>query len=198
MPKSQTIRILLIALIVAFGIIERRQAEPMLPLSIFRIPTMTASLLASLFQGLASFAVLFLVLMYLQGPRGLSPIHASLLLLLASAPRCSSSSLRISEGRSSPEPGKHSNAFREVKQHQQDRLRRPMRTAGWGGRGTLDRGFVAGTIRRAFARQRKPHDEPWSCGTNPRIRARSTVVHASCRPHWAPIQPSITCQSGTD
>ena len=70
-----------IALIAAFGIIERRQAEPMLPLSIFRIPTMTASLLASLFQGLASFAVLFLVIMYLQGPRGLSPIHASLLLV---------------------------------------------------------------------------------------------------------------------
>src|SRR5260370_1105958 len=64
-----------------------------------------------------------------------------------------------------------------------------MRKAGWGGRGTLDRGFVAGTIRCAFARQRKPHDEPWSCGTNPRIRARSTVVHASCRPHWAPIYP---------
>jgi MFS family permease len=53
----------------------------MLPLSIFRVPTMTASLLASLFQGLASFAVLFLVIMYLQGPRGLSPIHASLLLV---------------------------------------------------------------------------------------------------------------------
>src|SRR5262249_31971543 len=34
-----------------------------------------------LFQGLSSFAVLFLVLMYLQGPRGLSPIHASLLLV---------------------------------------------------------------------------------------------------------------------
>jgi len=70
-----------IALIAAFGIIESRQAEPMLPLSIFRIPTMTPSLLASLFQGLASFAVLFLVIMYLQGPRGLSPIHASLLLV---------------------------------------------------------------------------------------------------------------------
>jgi MFS family permease len=53
----------------------------MLDLSLFRIPTMTPSLLASLFQGLASFAVLFLVIMYLQGPRGLSPIHASLLLL---------------------------------------------------------------------------------------------------------------------
>jgi EmrB/QacA subfamily drug resistance transporter len=70
-----------LVLIGAFGIIERRQPEPMLPLSIFRIPTMTASLLASLFQGLASFAVLFLLIMYLQGPRGLSPIHASLLLV---------------------------------------------------------------------------------------------------------------------
>jgi MFS family permease len=38
-------------------------------------------LLAALFQGLANFAVLFLVIMYLQGPRGLSPIHASLLLV---------------------------------------------------------------------------------------------------------------------
>jgi len=70
-----------IALIGLFGVIEVRQPEPMLPLSIFRVPTMTASLLASLFQGLASFAVLFLVIMYLQGPRGLSPIHASLLLV---------------------------------------------------------------------------------------------------------------------
>src|SRR5215472_15160438 len=64
-----------------FVAIEARVAEPMLPLSLFRVPTMTASLLASLFQGLASYAVLFLVLMYLQGPRGLSPIHASLLLV---------------------------------------------------------------------------------------------------------------------
>jgi EmrB/QacA subfamily drug resistance transporter len=70
-----------IVLVGTFGIIESRQPEPMLPLSIFRVPTMTASLLASLFQGLASFAVLFLVIMYLQGPRGLSPIHASLLLV---------------------------------------------------------------------------------------------------------------------
>ncbi|HEX6519312.1 MAG TPA: MFS transporter [Streptosporangiaceae bacterium] len=70
-----------LVLIAAFVVIERRQGEPMLPLSIFRVPTMSASLLASLFQGLASFAVLFLVIMYLQGPRGLSPIHASLLLV---------------------------------------------------------------------------------------------------------------------
>jgi len=64
-----------------FIVIEHRVEEPMLPLSIFRVPTMSASLAASLFQGLASFAVLFLLIMYMQGPRGLSPIHASLLLV---------------------------------------------------------------------------------------------------------------------
>ena len=58
-------------------------------------------------------------------------------------------------------------------------------------------GFDAGIIRCAFASQRKPHDEPWSC-TNPRIRASSTVVHASCRRHWAPICSSITCKSRRD
>ncbi|HEY1706369.1 MAG TPA: hypothetical protein VGG75_42385 [Trebonia sp.] len=70
-----------VILLVVFALveyrIERRAKAPMLPLSLFRVPTMSASLLASMFQGLASFAVLFLVLMYLQGPRGLSPIHAS-------------------------------------------------------------------------------------------------------------------------
>ena len=70
-----------LALIAVFAFVESRVAAPMLPLRIFKVPTMAASLCASLFQGLASFAVLFLVLMYLQGPRGLSPIHASLLLL---------------------------------------------------------------------------------------------------------------------
>src|SRR5205085_12166254 len=53
---------------------------------------------------------------------------------------------------------------------------------------------VGAQSRRTSDRQRKPRDEPWSCGTNPRIRARSTVVHASCRPHWALIQPSIACK----
>ena len=70
-----------VVFLVVFVVIERRAAAPMLPLRLFRVPTMAASLLASLFQGLASFAVLFLLLMYLQGPRGLSPIHASLLLV---------------------------------------------------------------------------------------------------------------------
>src|SRR5579875_1117945 len=64
-----------------FVVVELRHPAPMLNLSLLRIPTLTPSLLASLFQGLANYATLFLVIMYLQGPRALSPIHASLLLI---------------------------------------------------------------------------------------------------------------------
>ena len=70
-----------VVLIAVFVLVELRQDEPMLHLSLFKVPTLAPSLLAALFQGLANFAVLFLVIMYLQGPRGLSPIHASLLLV---------------------------------------------------------------------------------------------------------------------
>jgi MFS family permease len=42
---------------------------------------MTPSLLAAMYQSLANFAVLFLLLMYLQGVRQLTPIHASMLLV---------------------------------------------------------------------------------------------------------------------
>ncbi len=65
----------------AFWLIERARREPMLDLRLFALPTMTPSLLAAAFQSLANFAVLFLLLMYLQGVRELSPIHASLLLV---------------------------------------------------------------------------------------------------------------------
>jgi EmrB/QacA subfamily drug resistance transporter len=70
-----------VVLVGGFVALERRAAEPMLDLSLFAVPSMTPSLLASLFQGLANYAVLFLVIMYLQGVRGLTPIHASLLLI---------------------------------------------------------------------------------------------------------------------
>lgn len=68
-------------LLLVFYFVEQKTKEPMLHFSLFKVPTMTPTLLASLFQGLANFAVLFLVIMYLQGPRHLSPIHASLLLV---------------------------------------------------------------------------------------------------------------------
>jgi MFS family permease len=70
-----------VLLLAAFAVIETRRAEPVLDLSLFRIPGVAPALLASLFQSLGSFAVLFLVIMYLQGPRGLSPVSASLLML---------------------------------------------------------------------------------------------------------------------
>lgn len=69
------------ALLVVFVLIEKAIAAPMVDLSIFRIPTMSPALFASLFQGLANYAVLFLVIMYLQGVRQLTPLHASLLLV---------------------------------------------------------------------------------------------------------------------
>jgi len=62
-------------------LLERRLRAPMLDLSLFCVPTVTPTLLASLFQAMANYAVLFLVIMYLQGVRGLSPLHASLLLV---------------------------------------------------------------------------------------------------------------------
>ena len=68
-------------LLVVFALIERVRTEPMLDLRLFRVPTLTPSFLASMFQALASFAVLFLILMYLQGVRHLSPLHASVLLI---------------------------------------------------------------------------------------------------------------------
>jgi EmrB/QacA subfamily drug resistance transporter len=70
-----------VAFIVVFAIIERFVSQPMVNLSMFKIPTMPSALLASFFQAIGNFAVLFLVIMYLQGVRGLTPLHASLLLV---------------------------------------------------------------------------------------------------------------------
>ena len=70
-----------VIILVLFWRIERSTTEPMLELGLFRVPTMTPSLLAAMFQSLANFAVLFLLLMYLQGVRQLTPIHASMLLV---------------------------------------------------------------------------------------------------------------------
>ena len=70
-----------VVLLAAFVAVERRSDAPMLDLSLFRVPTVSPTMLASLFQGMANFAVLFLAMMYLQGVRALTPLHASLLLV---------------------------------------------------------------------------------------------------------------------
>lgn len=70
-----------VVLLVCFAAWERYSSAPVLDLSLFRHRVLTASVVAAFFQFVASFAVLFLVIMYLQGPRGLSPWSASLLLI---------------------------------------------------------------------------------------------------------------------
>ena len=70
-----------IVLIIVFGLIETHHSSPMLNFKIFKIPTVTPTLLASMFQAVANFAVLFLIIMYLQGVRNLSPLTASMLLI---------------------------------------------------------------------------------------------------------------------
>jgi len=52
-----------------------------LDLSLLKERVLTASIFAAFLQSLASFAVLFLVVMCLQGPRGMTPWNASLLLV---------------------------------------------------------------------------------------------------------------------
>ncbi|MHB1852547.1 MAG: MFS transporter, partial [Acidimicrobiales bacterium] len=64
-----------VVLLAVFVLVERRRSAPMLDLSLFRIPTVSPTMLASLFQAMANFAVLFLVIMYLQGVRGYTPLH---------------------------------------------------------------------------------------------------------------------------
>ncbi len=68
-------------LIIGFLFWERYFTSPLLALSLLRQRVLTASVFAAFFQAVASFAVLFLVIMYLQGVRGLTPFNASLLLV---------------------------------------------------------------------------------------------------------------------
>jgi EmrB/QacA subfamily drug resistance transporter len=70
-----------VACLVAFAFVEQKVQLPMVALRLFRVPTMSPSLLASFFQALANFAILFLLIMYLQGVRHLSPLAGSLWLV---------------------------------------------------------------------------------------------------------------------
>lgn len=69
------------AMLAVFVIWERRSKAPLVSFSLFRHRILTASILAAFLQPLAGFAVLFLVVMFLQGFRGMSPLEASLLLV---------------------------------------------------------------------------------------------------------------------
>ncbi len=67
--------------LVAFVIWERRATYPMLDLHLFENRQYAFSVAAATLQSLAIFAVNFLLIFYLQGVRGYSPIQAALLIL---------------------------------------------------------------------------------------------------------------------
>ncbi len=70
-----------LVLLAAFVAVELRVARPMLELREFRQRLLGFSLAASFLQALGYLAVVFLLTMYLQGLRGLSPLDASVLLV---------------------------------------------------------------------------------------------------------------------
>lgn len=69
------------ALLLAFIYVESRARYPLIGLSLFRIRMFTLSSFSYFFQYMANYAILFLVIMYLQGVRGLNPFEASLWLV---------------------------------------------------------------------------------------------------------------------
>jgi EmrB/QacA subfamily drug resistance transporter len=69
-----------LVLLPAFITFERWYSSPLLDLSLLKQRVLTASIFAAFLQSLASFAVLFLLIMYLQGPRDMTPWNAALLL----------------------------------------------------------------------------------------------------------------------
>jgi EmrB/QacA subfamily drug resistance transporter len=69
------------ASLIIFAILEGRTRYPSIDPSLFRSKVLVASTFAAFLQALASYAVIFLIIIYLQGPRGLSPLNASILLI---------------------------------------------------------------------------------------------------------------------
>ncbi len=73
-----------VVLMAAFLLNEQRAASPLLPLSIFRLPTIVGANVVGFMLGAAIFAMFFLLALYMQGPAGLgyTPIRSGLGYLL--------------------------------------------------------------------------------------------------------------------
>jgi DHA2 family methylenomycin A resistance protein-like MFS transporter len=79
--SSVAAAVLAAAAAVAFVAVERRSADPMLPLGLFRRPAFAVANGAAGIMNLASLGMLFVITLYLQGDQGRSPISAGLALL---------------------------------------------------------------------------------------------------------------------
>jgi EmrB/QacA subfamily drug resistance transporter len=62
-------------LLVAFVLWERRQHEPLVPFSIFRLQTLTAANVAGFIMGTAMFAMFLILTLYMQQVLGMSPLE---------------------------------------------------------------------------------------------------------------------------
>jgi EmrB/QacA subfamily drug resistance transporter len=69
-----------VAGLAAFFVVERRAAQPMLDMSLFRHRLFAFAALANGLNGLARGAVLFVLIFFLQGPYGRDPFQAGLML----------------------------------------------------------------------------------------------------------------------
>lgn len=69
------------AILAGFALWERYVTEPLIHVALLRERIFACSLVAALLQSLTNLAVLLLVIMYLQGPRDMTPFNASLLLV---------------------------------------------------------------------------------------------------------------------
>lgn len=70
-----------LVLFAIFIYIETRAKSPLISLRLFRIKMFTLSSFSYFFQYMANNAILFLLIMYLQGVRGLNPFYASIWLV---------------------------------------------------------------------------------------------------------------------
>ncbi|BBD72900.1 MFS transporter [Sulfodiicoccus acidiphilus] len=70
-----------VALLFPFALLELRVPNPTIDFRAFKNRVLTSSLLASFMQSTGYLATAFILIMYLQGVRGLSPFSASLLLV---------------------------------------------------------------------------------------------------------------------
>ncbi len=80
-PLNEVLIAVGILLLAPFFLWERVASAPLLDLRLFRQRILTYSLASSFMQGLGYLAIVFLLTMYLQGVRGLSPLDAALLLV---------------------------------------------------------------------------------------------------------------------
>ncbi len=69
------------ALIPAFILYDRRLENPLIDFEAFKNKILRNAIFSAFFLSIGYFSVIFLVIMYLQGIRGLSPLNASLLLV---------------------------------------------------------------------------------------------------------------------